>query len=90
MIDTNQQYDEQVQICKNIFIKKTTDYGTAWRVLRTISVIDQIFIKAQRIKNLQEKKVQLIVDDIEGEFRGIINYGIIGLIQLENTCGCSK
>jgi hypothetical protein len=85
MIDTNQQYDEQVQICKNIFIKKTTDYGTAWRVLRTISVIDQIFIKAQRIKNLQEKKVQLIVDDIEGEFRGIINYGIIGLIQLENT-----
>jgi Nucleotide modification associated domain 1 len=84
-MDTNQQYDEQVQICKNIFIKKTTDYGTAWRVLRTISVIDQIFIKAQRIKNLQEKKVQLIVDDIEGEFRGIINYGIIGLIQLENT-----
>ncbi len=85
MKDTNQQYDQQVQICKNIFIKKTTDYGTAWRVLRTISVIDQIFIKAQRIKNLQEKKVQLIVDDIEGEFRGIINYGIIGLIQLDNT-----
>lgn len=84
-MNTNQQYDTQIQLSKDIFIKKTKDYGTAWRVLRTISVIDQIFIKAQRIKNLQEKKVQLVVDDIESEFRGIINYGVIGLIQLENT-----
>jgi hypothetical protein len=83
-MDTNQQYDEQVALCKEIFIKKTTDYGTAWRVLRTISVIDQIFIKAQRIKNLQETKVQMVSDDIASEFKGIINYGIIGLIQLEN------
>jgi uncharacterized membrane protein len=84
-MDTNQQYDQQVQQCKDIFIKKTMDYGTAWRVLRTISVIDQIFIKAQRIKNLQETKVQLVADDIETEFRGIINYGVIGLVQLDNT-----
>ncbi len=83
-MDTNQQYAEQIKLCKDIFIKKTTDYGTAWRVLRTISVIDQIFIKAQRIKNLQENKIQLIVDDIESECRGIVNYGVIGLIQLEN------
>jgi Nucleotide modification associated domain 1 len=79
---TNIQYDTQVSLCKDIFIKKASDYGTAWRVLRHLSVVDQIFIKAQRIKNLQEKKVQLVVDDIEGEFRGIINYGVIGLIQL--------
>lgn len=83
MKDTNLQYDEAVQQCKDIFIKKTKDYGTAWRVLRTISVVDQIFIKAQRIRTIQDKKVQKVGDDIAGEFKGMLNYAIIGLIQLQ-------
>lgn len=83
MSKTNQQYDEVIEKCKNIFFKKNKDYGTAWRVLRTISVVDQIFIKAQRIRTIQEAKQQKIEDDIAGEFKGIINYCVIGLIQLE-------
>lgn len=83
MASTNEQYDKVIASCKEIFIKKTKDYGTAWRVLRTISIADQIFIKAQRIRTIQEKGYQKIADDILGEFRGIINYAIIGLIQLE-------
>lgn len=83
MASTNEQYDKVIASCKDIFIKKTKDYGTAWRVLRTISIADQIFIKAQRIRTIQEKGQQKIADDILGEFRGIINYAIIGLIQLE-------
>ncbi len=83
MISTNAAYDNVIEQCKDVFIKKTRDYGTAWRVLRTISVVDQIFIKALRIKNIQEKKVQLVNDDIASEFKGIINYAIIGLIQLK-------
>jgi hypothetical protein len=80
--DTVQQYDSVIQQCKEIFEAKTKDYGTAWRVLRTISVIDQIYIKAQRIRTIQEKKQQKVQDDIAGEFIGIINYAIIGNIQL--------
>lgn len=83
MTDTNQQYDAAVQSCRDIFIKKTKDYGTAWRVLRPISIVDQIFIKAQRIRTIQEKKTQRIGDDIAGEFKGMLNYSVIGLIQLE-------
>jgi hypothetical protein len=79
---TNEQYDDIISSCKEIFIKKAKDYGTAWRVLRTISIADQIYIKAQRIRTIQEKGVQKIDDDITGEFKGIINYAIIGLIQL--------
>jgi hypothetical protein len=82
MKTTDQQYDEVILSCKEIFIKKTSDYGTAWRVLRTISIADQIFIKAQRIRTIQEKGHQKVPDDITGEFKGIINYAIIGLIQL--------
>lgn len=63
-------------------MKKASDYGTAWRVLRTISIVDQIFIKAQRIRTIQEKKQQKVADDITAEFKGIINYAVIGLIQL--------
>lgn len=81
--DTNQQYDRAVQACKDIFIKKASDYGTSWRVLRIISIVDQIFIKAQRIRTLQQKKQQRIGDDITSEFKGIVNYGVIGLIQLD-------
>jgi hypothetical protein len=82
-MDTNIQYDEAVKSCKDIFIKKTKDYGTSWRVLRMISIVDQIFIKAQRIRTIQEKKQQMIGDDIRSEFIGIMNYAVIGLIQLE-------
>ncbi|MGE5520856.1 MAG: DUF1599 domain-containing protein [Candidatus Dadabacteria bacterium] len=84
-VTTNEQYDAVIKNCKEIFIKKTADYGTAWRVLRTISIVDQIYIKAQRIRTIQEKGQQKIRDDITAEFIGIINYSIIGLIQLELT-----
>ncbi len=79
---TNIQYDQAIIQCRDIFIKKTKDYGTAWRVLRTISVVDQIFIKALRIRTIQDKKTQKIEDGIPSEFKGIVNYAIIGLIQL--------
>jgi len=82
-MNTNQQYDKAVQDSRDIFIKKTKDYGTSWRVLRTISIVDQIFIKAKRIRTIQENKLQKIGDDITSEFRGILNYAVIGLIQLE-------
>ncbi len=83
MSNTSQQYDTVITNSKAIFLKKVQDYGTAWRVLRTISVVDQIFIKALRIRTIQDKKMQLVADDIAGEFKGIINYAVIGLIQLE-------
>lgn len=83
MPNTNEQYDAVIHQCQDIFIKKTKDYGTAWRVLRPISITDQIYIKAQRIRTIQEKKTQKIGDDIKGEFIGIINYAVIGLVQLE-------
>ncbi|MFN2458733.1 MAG: DUF1599 domain-containing protein [Chitinophagaceae bacterium] len=79
---TELQYDKIINKCKNVFHAKTQDYGTAWRVLRTISIIDQIFIKAQRIRTIQENKEQRIGDNIEDELTGIVNYAVIGLIQL--------
>ncbi len=83
MANTNQQYDQAVGQCSDIFIKKTKDYGTAWRVLRTISVVDQIFIKALRIRTIQDLNTQKVGDDIPSEFKGILNYAVIGLMQLE-------
>ncbi len=83
MSNTNQQYDQAIGQCRDIFIKKTKDYGTSWRVLRTISVIDQIFIKALRIRTIQDLQTQKVGDDIPSEFKGIVNYAIIGLMQLE-------
>jgi hypothetical protein len=83
MTITNDQYDKVVQECEEIFIKKASDYGTAWRVLRTISIVDQIYIKAQRIRTIQSKGHQKVADDIRAEFIGIVNYATIGLIQLE-------
>jgi len=80
---TNEQYDRAVTGCRNTFIKKTKDYGTSWRVYRTISIADQIYIKAKRIRTIQEKKLQKIGDDIKSEFEGILNYAVIGLIQLD-------
>lgn len=81
-MNTNQQYDKTIDSCKDIFLKKTKDYGTSWRVYRIISVADQIFIKAKRIRTIQEKGEQKISDDIFSEFKGILNYAIVGLIQL--------
>jgi hypothetical protein len=86
MSDTNQQYEAIVHKSQEIFIHKTKDYGTSWRVLRNISIVDQIYIKAQRIRTIQEngeQKVGNTGDDIASEFIGIINYSIIGLIQME-------
>lgn len=83
MSQTSLQYDQAVAACKDIFIKKTKDYGTAWRVLRIISVVDQIFIKALRIRTIQDIGNQKVGDDITSEFKGILNYAVIGLIQLK-------
>ncbi|MES2780310.1 MAG: DUF1599 domain-containing protein [Bacteroidota bacterium] len=80
---TSQQYDQAIQKCKSIFINKSKDYGTSWRVMRLSSITDQIFIKAQRIRNIEEKGSQKIGDDIESEYMGIVNYCIMGLIQIE-------
>lgn len=82
MSSTNQQYDQAVRSCKEIFIKKTRDYGTSWRVLRIISIADQLFIKAQRIRTLQQNAEQRVGEDKSGEFVAMVNYGVIGLIQL--------
>src|SRR5580658_1575518 len=82
MSDTNQQYDREVRTCREIFIQKTRDYGTSWRVLRTISIADQLYIKARRIRTLQETGEQRVGEDKKGEFIAMVNYGVIGLIQL--------
>jgi hypothetical protein len=82
-INTNLQYDQAVMACKDIFLKKTKDYGTSWRVLRIISITDQIFIKAMRVRTIQEKQTQKVGDNIQAEFMGIVNYAVIGLTQLE-------
>ncbi len=83
MSKTSQQYDRVIQESKSIFLKKAQDYGTSWRVLRPVSVADQIYIKARRIRELQDGGHQMVEDDIPSEWLGIINYSIIGLIQLQ-------
>ena len=80
---TEAEYREIVAHCRSLFEKKTKDYGTAWRILRPSSLTDQIFIKASRIRSIQEKGMQKIEEDIGNEFVGIINYCIIALIQLQ-------
>ncbi|WP_092580295.1 DUF1599 domain-containing protein [Hyunsoonleella jejuensis] len=83
MQDTSKQYDAVIDTCESLFIKKMSDYGSAWRILRLPSLTDQIFIKAQRIRGLQENEVQKVEEGQESEFIGIINYCIMALIQLE-------
>ncbi len=80
---TSREYDDVMQLCKELFLKKTKDYGTAWRILRLHSITDQIFIKAQRIRTLEEKKVSKVGEDITSEYIGIVNYCIIAMMQLE-------
>jgi hypothetical protein len=77
------QYNQIVSVCRELFEKKMKDYGTSWRILRPESVTDQIYIKAQRVQSIEQKKTQKIGDDIRSEFIGIVNYSLIGLIQLE-------
>ena len=83
MDKTNQQFDHVIGICRDVFVKKMKDYGTAWRILRPKSMTDQIYIKAQRIRSIEEKGVAKIEEDARGEFIGIINYCAMALIQLE-------
>ena len=83
MQQTSQQYDHVIKTCRELFLKKSKDYGTAWRILRLPSLTDQIFIKAQRIRSLQQNKVRKVDEGEQSEFVGIINYSIMALIQLE-------
>jgi hypothetical protein len=83
MPNTAQQYDASIGICRDIYAKKLYDYGSAWRVFRSSSLTDQLFIKARRIRTIQEKGTQKITDDVRGEFIALVNYSIIALIQLE-------
>jgi hypothetical protein len=83
MQNTSEQYDAVVNECRSLFIKKMSDYGSAWRILRLPSLTDQIFIKAQRIRQLQENDVRKVDEGEKSEFIGIINYSIMALIQLD-------
>ncbi len=85
MEKTIKQFNEVISGCREIFIKKTKDYGTAWRILRTPSLTDQIFIKANRIRSIEDKGVQKVQEDIYDEFIAIVNYSVMALIQLELT-----
>lgn len=83
MNQTLQQYDQALQLCRNIFCQKTQDYGTSWRILRPASLTDQIYIKALRVRTIEEKQQQRIGDHCKDEFMGIVNYSLMALIQLE-------
>ena len=83
MKDTKQQFEHVIAICRDLLAMKLQDYGAAWRIMRPSSVTDQIFIKANRIRSIEIKGVTLVNEGIRPEFIAIVNYGIIGLIQLE-------
>ena len=83
MADTSEQYNTVIETCRSLFINKMKDYGSAWRILRLPSLTDQIFIKAQRIRGLQQNNEQKVDEGQESEFIGIINYCIMALVQLE-------
>lgn len=83
MSNTSLEYDKVIAVCRQLYINKMTDYGAAWRILRLPSLTDQIFIKAQRIRSLQENDVRKVDEDEAGEFIAIVNYSIMALIQLE-------
>jgi len=84
-MDTKEQFEQVIAICRNLFEKKLEDYGASWRILRTQSVTDQIYIKACRIRTLETKVTHKIDEDMRSEFIAIVNYGVIGLIQFH--CG---
>ena len=82
-MSTNEQFEETIKECRTLFVKKLHDYGASWRILRPSSLTDQLFIKAKRIRSLEIKKESLVGEGIRPEFVALINYGIIGLIQLD-------
>jgi len=79
---TQQEYQEITADCRAIFVKKNADYGTSWRLFRPSSLTDQLYIKAQRIRNIEESGQNAVGDDLRGEFMGLVNYGLIALVQL--------
>lgn len=81
--DTEQQFKDVMAECRSLFAKKLHDYGASWRILRPSSLTDQLFIKAKRIRSLEIKQVSLVGEGIRPEFIALINYGIVGLIQIE-------
>lgn len=81
--NTSSEYDAVIRVCRELFLKKTNDYGTAWRILRPSSITDQIFIKAQRIRTLEEKRISKVGEDITSEYIGIVNYCVIAMMQLD-------
>jgi len=83
MSNTSEQYDSIIKICTDIFTKKMKDYGSAWRILRTSSLTDQIFIKAKRIRSIEEKGMSKVDEGVRSEYIGIVNYCIMALVQLE-------
>lgn len=83
MNNTSQEFDDVIAICRQLYINKMKDYGSAWRILRLPSLTDQIYIKALRIRSLQEKDIRKVNEDETGEFIGIINYSVMALIQLD-------
>ena len=83
MEETKKQFEHVIAVCRDLFAKKLHDYGAAWRIMRPSSVTDQIYIKANRIRSIEVKGVSLIDEGIRPEFIAIVNYGIVGLIQLE-------
>lgn len=83
MSQTEAEYRQVVARCKDLFLKKNADYGTAWRILRLPSLTDQLFIKAQRIRQLQETGVQKVAEGVVPEFVGLVNYSLMALIQLD-------
>lgn len=83
MFDTSKEYDEVVALCRELYIKKMGDYGPSWRISRPSTITDQIFINAKRIRTIQINGEACVDEDIYSEYVGIVNYGIIGLIQLE-------
>ncbi|QNL52695.1 DUF1599 domain-containing protein [Olivibacter sp. SDN3] len=89
-MNTSADYDLIIKQCKDLFLKKAVDYGTAWRIMRLPSVTDQIFIKAQRIRTIEENKVSKVADDVPSEYIGIINYCVIAIIQLELPSGSDE
>lgn len=82
MEKTLEQFSQVVSRCRDLFVKKTADYGTAWRILRPASITDQLYIKALRIRSIEEKGRQMVNDPVEAEFVGLVNYSILALIQL--------
>lgn len=87
MSQTNEQYNEVIDECRKVYLDKMNDYGSAWRILRTPSLTDQIYIKANRIRSIQEKGKARIDEGIKSEFIGIVNYSVMALIQLELGTG---